>query len=634
MAGVYHPQLARLVKHPPDGDGWLHEVKYDGYRIGCLVRNGSIALISRNGKDWTAALPEIARAAQALGTRDALLDGEAAVVLSDGRTSFQALQNAFDDRAARGRLVYFVFDILRPEGKRLERRPLEERKRALLALLGKPRERATIRYSEHVVGRGADVLAEACRLGLEGIVSKRRDAPYEAGRGEAWVKTKCVLRQEFVIGGFTDPEGTRQGIGALLAGYYDGTGRLVFAGKVGTGFPVRTALDLRRRLDAIERRESPFTPPPAGGLGRRAHWVEPRLVAEVAFTEWTGEGKIRHPSFQGLRLDKDPRVVRREAPAAAPPAGPEGLRANPGPRGGAPRASVVVADVAITHPERVVYPDAGLTKLDVARYYERVADWMLPHVSGRPLTLVRCPDGTGGTCFYMKHSHVWAPGALRRVPIREKKKIGEYLVADTASALVGLAQMGVLEVHTWNSRVDRVEHPDRLVLDIDPGEHVGWPLVVEAARMVRRLLEDAGLESFPKTTGGKGLHVVVPLTPAAGWPECLAFARGLAIEMERREPERYTTQFAKTGRKRKLLIDYLRNNRTNTSIAAFSTRARAGAPVSAPLRWTELTPSLDPAAFTVRSIEQRLRRLKKDPWAGYGTCRQRLPKRAPWPQAG
>ena len=313
----YHPQLATLVKQPPSGDEWLHEIKFDGYRIGCRIRNGRATLISRNGKDWTHAFPEVAAAAARLGVRDALIDGEVAMVLPDGRTSFQSLQHALtsDPRPGAGRasLVYFVFDLLRLEGERLDLLPLDERKARLRKLVGR-RKSGRIRYAEHVVGRGEAFFEQACRVGVEGIISKRRDLPYREGRHGGWVKTKCTLRQEFVIGGFTDPEGMRAGLGALVIGYYEGD-RLVFSGKVGTGFTHTVALDLRRRLDAIERKACPFTPPPPGTLGRHAHWVKPALVCEVEFTEWTGDGKIRHPSFQGLRVDKKPRQVVRERPA-------------------------------------------------------------------------------------------------------------------------------------------------------------------------------------------------------------------------------------------------------------------------------------------------------------------------------
>lgn len=311
----YVPQLATLVDEPPSGDEWLHELKFDGYRIGARVRKGAVALYTRNANDWTAVFPEIAMAVEKLGMRDALIDGEIAVVLPDGRTSFQALQNAMSDKAHRPALVYFVFDLLRLDGANLEPLPLEQRKTRLEKLIGN-RKTGRIRFSEHVAGSGKALYERACRLGLEGIVSKRRDSPYRPGRHGGWLKTKCVKRQEFVIGGFTDPEGMRAGLGALLIGYYEGE-RLVFCGKVGTGFTHKMAVDLRARLDRLERNSCPFTPPPPGLLGRAAHWVRPALVCEVVFTEWTGDGKIRHPSFQGLRLDKDPKEVTKESPADA-----------------------------------------------------------------------------------------------------------------------------------------------------------------------------------------------------------------------------------------------------------------------------------------------------------------------------
>lgn len=326
--------------------------------------------------------------------------------------------------------------------------------------------------------------------------------------------------------------------------------------------------------------------------------------------------KIRHPSFQGLRQDKAARDVTRESPAAPPAAKAPGKR---------PAASrLPIGGVGISHPDRVLYPGTGITKRHVAEYYEAVADWMIPHVEGRPLTLVRCPEGLDG-CFYMKHSQVWAPDALQRVKIQEKTKIGDYLIANDTAGLISLVQMGVLEVHTWNARYVRVEQPDRLVFDLDPGAKITWTQVLEAARLVRRVLDRMGLESFPKTTGGRGLHVMVPLTPKADWRACLDFAREVAELIEERDPDRYTTAFAKAGRARKILIDYLRNNRGNTSIAAYSTRARKGAPVSMPVRWEELKESLDPAAFTIESVPRRLAKLRKDPWAEYWTTRQHLP---------
>jgi bifunctional non-homologous end joining protein LigD len=613
------------VGEPPGGDEWLHEIKFDGYRIGCLIRSGTATLISRNGNDWTGAFPEIARAGLDLRASDALIDGEVVMLLPDGRSSFQALQNAASGKAARNALVYFVFDLLRLNGEALGHLSLEERKARLHALVG-ARNTGRIRYADHVVGHGREFFDQACRAQLEGTVSKRRDLPYKPGRHGGWLKTKCKARQEFVVGGFTDPEGTRAGIGALLVGYYE-RDRLVFAGKVGTGFTHQGAVDLRKRLNAIERTTSRFDPPPAGPLGRRAHWVEPTLVAEVEFTEWTADGKIRHPSFQGLRADKKAREVRRERianPAAIPKPGGAARKGASPTAGRTAAARPTVAGIGISHPDRVVYTSPALTKLDIARYYESIQGWVVPHVAGRPLTLMRCPEGLQGQCFYMKHSPTWAPDSLRRVRIQEKKKVGEYLIADDIAGVIGLVQMGVLEIHTWNSTFDDVERPNRLVIDLDPGEEVTWPEVIAAARAVRAALEALDLESWVKTTGGRGLHVVAPLQPGADWSACLEFSRGLSEALERSHPDRYTTEFAKAGRKRKILIDYLRNNRTNTSIAAYSTRARDGVPVSVPIKWEELRSSLEPRSFTAITVPRRLERLAEDPWKRYWSCRQRL----------
>lgn len=642
----YRAQLATLTKDPPRGEGWLHEVKYDGYRIGAAIAGGRATLWSRNGKDWTAHFPEVARAAGALPVKQALLDGEVAVVLPDGRTSFQALQNA---AASGGRVAYFVFDLLHLDGEDLAALPLVERKARLAALLGAGAGAdevadlggapggGVLRYAPHVEGEGGPAWREACRRGLEGIVSKRRDARYQPGRGGAWLKTKCVLRQELVVGGFTEPEGAREGIGALLVGYHDADGALRFAGKVGTGFTRDVANALRERLDALAQPRSPFTPAPAGWLGRNARWVKPELVAEVAFTEWTAGGSIRHPSFQGLRADKRPGEVVREAPgpptpsgagppraAREPPAAAHPPQPPPARRRASAKPSTVIAGVRITHPDRVVYPDLGITKGDVVRYYARVADAILPHLRGRPLTLYHCPEGLAGPCRFMKHSKVWAPGVVRRVAIREKTKVGEYLVVDERDALLSIAQMDVLELHTWNATADRLEEPDRVVMDLDPGPEVTWREVVAAARLVRSALAALGLRAFVKTTGGRGLHVVVPVAPVRPWAECLAFARGLAEVIARHAPRAFTTAFPKRGRERKILLDYLRNNRTNTIVSAFSTRANPAATVSVPVAWEELDPRASPDRFTIRTVPRRLASLRHDPWSGYEAARRPL----------
>jgi bifunctional non-homologous end joining protein LigD len=631
------PQLATLVAAPPAGPDWLHEIKFDGYRILARLERGTARLWSRGGKEWTRRFPDVAAAVARLPAREALLDGEVAAILPDGTTSFQALQNVFagDEPAP---VVYHVFDLPFAEGHDLTRVPLESRKDALRQLLRSAVD--PLRYSDHVVGSGPEVYARACRLALEGIVSKRRDAPYEAARTRTWLKVKCARAQEVVIGGYTEPAGSRTDIGALLVGVHDGGGALRYAGKVGTGFTGATLQALRRRLATLAQARSPFSDrvPGAG----RAHWVRPELVAEVAFTEWTEDGRLRHPSFKGLREDKAAAEVVRERPAAAGavdagaapaaadaprpvprPPGDERARSRPGASGQG--ATDVVAGVRLTHADRVLYPEQGTTKRDLARFYESIADWVLPHLRGRPLTLVRCPEGQAKACFYVKHAGAWAPAALRRIRIQEKTKMAEYLVVDDVAGLVSLVQMGILEIHTWNSTAEHLETPDRLVFDLDPGPAVPWPEVIETARLVRGMLEAVGLESFVKTTGGKGLHVVVPLRADAGWEDGYEFSRRIAEEIVRRDPRRYTTEMPKAPRRRKILIDVVRNRRGNTSIAAYSTRARAGAPVSTPLGWDELTPSLAPDHYTIANLPGRLARLRADPWARYATLAQQFP---------
>jgi bifunctional non-homologous end joining protein LigD len=656
MPRIGSAQQPTLVTSPPSGDTWLHEMKFDGYRVLARASGKNVRLLSRNGSDWTKRLSGVARGVASLGA-DVVLDGEVAVLRADGTTSFQDLQAALGE-GDEG-IVYFVFDLLYWDGYDLTRAPLEARKEALAALLeGATRKSASIlRYSQHVLGRGEDFFRNACGMSLEGVVSKRRDAPYEPGRSRTWLKVKCVKEQEVVVGGYTEPSGSRTGIGALLVGVHEGD-RLRYAGKVGTGYTRKILEDLRRRLGALERAQSPFDGRIPGAA--KAHWVSPRLVAQVRFSEWTRDGRLRHPSFEGLRLDKKPAEVVREVPrptkavaedapekaeAAVASSGPRKSRraaaASSGPRKIARRrpiapvraarsqqAEAQVGGVRITHPSRVIDPASGLTKEDIARYYEAVADRILPHLKDRPLTLVRCPEGVGTTCFYSKHAgRVSVSPALRRVKIREKTKTDEYLIADTKEALLGLVQMGVLEIHTWNARYEELEAPDRIVLDLDPGPGVSWARVIEAALELREALSEHGLTSFLKTTGGKGLHIVAPLAPSprAGWDACFAFARDLAQEAARKSPRAYVTVLSKAEREDRILIDYLRNNRGATSVAAYSTRARANVPVSAPVGWEELGPRLKPDAFTVKNLARRLASVRRDPWAGYDGVRQGLP---------
>jgi bifunctional non-homologous end joining protein LigD len=624
------PQLATLVAAPPAGDEWLHELKFDGYRILCRIEKGRVTLWSRNARDWTAQFPGIASAASQLPVRAALLDGEIAVLLPNGTTSFQALQNALS-AGDRGQLVYFVFDLLHLDGQDLTGAPLEARKTALEELIGTGRD-GPIRYSAHVVGQGEAFFRQACRRSLEGVVSKRRDRPYEPGRGRSWLKVKCIQEQEFVVGGFTEPKGTRAGLGALLLGVHDDGDGLAYAGKVGTGFTGAAARRLRERLDGLRVEKSPFRRPPPGA--REARWVKPELVAEVEFTEWTTDGRLRHPSFKGLREDKPAGEVVRERPAPAQASASRGggrrtrktavKQAN---ASAGPQDDAVVAGVRISHPDRVVYPAQGITKAQLAGYYAAIAEHMLPHLRSRPTVLLRCPEGLGQECFYQKHAGSWAPSSLRRVPIREKRKTSDYLVVDDVAGLVSLVQMGALEFHTWNAQADSLETPDRLVFDLDPGPDVPWPAVRTAARLVRARLDAHGLTSFVKTTGGKGLHVVAPIAPGPDWDACLAFAHQVTEALVAETPRAFVATMAKVARKGKIFIDYLRNQRGATSVAAYSTRARPGAPVSTPITWDELDSISAGDHFTIETVQRRLARRSGDPWEGYGAAtRQHLPR--------
>ena len=472
------PQLATLVSDPPPGDEWVHEIKLDGYRILLRIERGRVKLLTRNRQDWTARFPGVAEAASALPVKEALLDGEIVVLDRAGVSSFQALQQA--DRLETGRmLVYVAFDLLFLDGRDLRPLPLVERKARLARVLKGRRGR--LRYSEHFDIPGRRMFARACRLGLEGIIAKRKQAPYTSGRGQAWLKVKCVARQELVIGGYTDPDGARAEFGSLLLGVHDRAGRLVYAGRVGTGFDHATLGRLGARLRKLERRVSPFAADGPRPPARAAHWVKPELVAEVAFTEWTRDGLLRHPAFLGLREDKPAAQIVRETSRVPGPA-----RAHPIAGGSA--APVEVAGVRLTHPDRVLYRDQAITKLGLARYYEAVADWMVPHVSDRPLSLVRCPAGDRAACFYQKHAAPGVPKQVKRVRIRESGGgTASYLYVDDLPGVVALAQIGVLEIHPWGTRVGRLERPDRLVLDLDPAPGLPWPRVVEAAEEARAL---------------------------------------------------------------------------------------------------------------------------------------------------
>ncbi|HET9316934.1 MAG TPA: DNA ligase D, partial [Vicinamibacteria bacterium] len=510
---------------------------------------------------------------------------------------------------------------------------LEDRKEVLRRLL--EAAPAALRFSDHVRGQGAAFFEAARKAGLEGVVSKRADAPYREGRGGDWRKAKCRLTQEVVIGGYTiSSDGGA--IGALLVGFPE-DGRLVYAGKVGSGFTGRLLADLQHRLETRRRKESPFTDVPADHR-RGARWVEPDLVAQVEYTEWTNEGRMRQPVFLGLREDREARHVVREEPGTVEGGGAdtvsagrpwEALRAHASRTVSASGETIVeLLGVRLTHPDRVYYPDLGFTKLDLALYYVSIADAVLPHLQGRPLTLVRLPDGVGGESFYQKHPGFWTPPQVRRVPVPGESE--EHLYVDSVPGLVALAQAGILEIHPWNSRVAHLEQPDQVIFDLDPDLALPFSRVAAGARRVRALLAEMGLESFVKTTGGKGLHVCVPLVPERGWEELEEFTRAVAMRLAREEPESFTANMAKAQRKGRIYVDYLRNVRSANAVAAYSTRARAGAPVSVPVAWEELDRLSGPTDFTVAEVPLRVLDFGSgrlaDPWARYLEVKQRVPE--------
>jgi bifunctional non-homologous end joining protein LigD len=633
-------ELATLTKTAPEGDGWLHEIKFDGYRMLSFLEQGTVRFISRNGKDWTSKFPNLVRAVTELPVSRAIMDGEIVVMQPDGTTSFQALQNAFQAPAS-APFEFFVFDLLYLEGYDTRSVPIEDRKQLLRKIVSGAK-RSAIKFSDHVVGTGREFFAEAARLHLEGIISKRLGSSYVGERSTDWLKVKCSLREEFVIGGFTAPGGSRTNFGALALGYFDQRHQLQYAGRVGTGFDDTTLAAVHQKLLKLVQAKSPFANlSGTSGQARGVTWVKPQLVAQIEFSQWTKDGQLRHPSFQGLREDKPAREVVRdnpiERPSVKPPTKAKHMskavsarkRGTAKPKSSSEQTaqgdgSVEVAGVRLSHPEKVLYREAGYTKLDLAHYYEHVARWMLPHVENRLLSLVRCPAGSGQKCFFQKHPGDGTPEVLRRFKVKEKSEVEEYLALNDLAGLISLVQMGVLEIHLWGSQADHFEKPDRLIFDLDPDPSVAWSQVIVAAREVKLLLEELGLTSFVKTTGGKGLHVVIPIRRTLLWPEAKAFCRSVADLMVAAAPDRYIATMSKAKRKGKIFVDYLRNDRGATAIAPYSTRARDGAPVSVPLTWDELSDQITSDHFTIANLPERLSKLRKDPWADIFKVRQAI----------
>jgi bifunctional non-homologous end joining protein LigD len=629
MPAMLWPTLATLVDSTPAGDGWIHEIKFDGYRMVCRIDHGDVHIYSRNGKEWTSTLPSLVAPLQQLDVDQAWLDGEIAVADAKGLTSFQQLQNALSDPRARN-ISYFLFDLLYEDGYDLRGVALTERKRRLRALLRASDPK--LRYSVDVQGSGPEFFEQACALHLEGAVCKRADSIYREGmRTRDWLKVKCGHRQEMVIGGFTDPQGSRSGFGALLLGIYD-AGELRYAGKVGTGFDDKTLTKLRPILGKLEQRAPAFVNPPRGFEAKGAHWVKPQLVAEIAFTEWSNDGALRHPSFQGLRQDKKASEVVREQPTptgskggenATPPRPQRAARATASSKRAVSEGSMdTIAGVKLSHPDKQLFPEAKLAKRDLALYYEQIGDWILPHLRDRPLALVRCPDGWNRQCFFQKHADRSVNAAVTRVEVPEGKATATYFAANSLPALVALVQWGVVELHPWGSRAPKLDRPDRLVFDFDPDDGVAWKQIVDAVGVLRALLDDLGLQGFLKTTGGKGLHVVVPIRPTLDWGRAKGFTKAIADLLVSTFPDRFTATMSKAQRKDRIFIDYLRNAEGATAIAPYAIRARANAPVSTPIAWDEIGSDVRFDHFNVRNIPGRLAGLREDPWAAIGTNRQ------------
>lgn len=614
LPATIEPELATLVDAAPSGDDWLHEIKLDGYRILARLERRSVTLLTRNGKDWSDRMPTLRAALSELDVEGAFIDGELVALNEKGISDFQALQNSLKDGRDEA-LVYYAFDLLFDGDTDLRELSLLDRKSRLRELLDRSSKELAgrVRFSAHVVGQGQQFFENAAKLGLEGTIAKRAQSAYHSGRGRDWLKIKASQRQEFTIVGYTQPAGSRSHFGALLLGTRR-DGELTYAGKVGTGFSQASLKDLLTRLRPLERSKPAVVNPPRGAEARGVTWVEPKLVAEIGFTELTHEGFVRHPTFQGLRDDKPAREVKLET---AEPVSP------PRPRGHRPAASAA-ASYPLTNPDKVLYPEQGITKREVLDYYALVAPRLLPHVANRPLTLVRCPNGYDKKGFFQKHPGKTQLPGMRSIAIREKEGKSPYSVIDDELGLFSLVQLGALELHTWGSRADDFEHPDLLVFDLDPDPSVGYQAVIDAALTIRGVFEQAKLETFVKTTGGKGLHVCVPIAAELDFTQAKDFTEHLSRAIAERSPELYVVTQAKAARKGKIFIDYLRNGRGATFIAPYSTRAREGAPIAVPLEWDELSPKLPPSHFNLRNIEGRLRKLGRDPFERLARVKQRL----------
>jgi bifunctional non-homologous end joining protein LigD len=627
MPSSLSPQLAKLAAAVPKDGDWIFEVKFDGYRVLTRIARGEPKMITRGGGDWTARMPALAQALRDLGLQSAWLDGEIVVRGAQGQADFNALQNAFDTRRTQA-IVYQLFDLPYCEGQDLRNEPLHARRELLRRLL-EARGGPLLQFSAALPGDATQALQAACKAQLEGVMAKRRDAPYRSTRSDSWLKLKCRQRQEFVIGGYTQRSDGSAEVGSLLLGVHDAQGELRHAGRVGTGWSRPAARELYVQLQALAAKASPFAQDAkrrstAGPSGAR--WVRPTLVAEVQFAEWTPAGQVRQASFVSLRSDKPAREITREVVAEPSSKSTSKAKAPSGAASSSASRSSTPAPLplTVTHPERVIDAESGLTKLDVVRYYDSVADWMLPHLKGRPAGLLRGPSGVGGELFFQRHSQRARIDGVRELDPALWPGHAALLEVPNRRALLAAAQMNVIEFHTWNASAARIDRPDRMVFDLDPGEGVAWTAVREGAGLVRALLDELGLQSWLKTSGSKGLHLVVPI--ATHWPHELVkdFSQAIVQHLAQTMPARFVAQSGAKRRVGKIFVDYLRNGLGATTVAAYSARARPGLGVSMPLAWDALDDLRSSAQWTIATAHEHLSQRHEDPWAGYATARQSL----------
>lgn len=597
------PQLATLIESPPSGD-WLYEIKFDGYRVMARIDGAKVTLFTRNGKDWTAKMPSQAKALAALGLQSAWLDGEMVVANADGVSDFQALQNAFDDGSDEA-IVYYLFDVPYLNGHDLRQCPLQERRAALAALL-EPNQAPQLRYSSDFDQPVESLLASACQMDMEGLIGKRLGSLYSGKRSSDWIKLKCKQRQEFVIVGYTDPKGSRSGFGALLLGLHDAdSGELRYAGKVGTGFNAATLASILQRLKPLATGKPQVNNAPTGAQARDVHWLKPQLLAEVAYAQMTRDGVVRHSVFHGLRDDKPAKAIAQEKPVTA-------AKVNT-------RTAASRDTLRLTHPDRVIDASSGATKRDLAEYYAQVAPWIAPHLKDRPVALVRAPEGLAGELFFQKNAgHLDIPGL-----VSDEAAGQSVIIINRADALLGAVQMNTLELHTWNTTRANYDKPDRFILDLDPDPALPWKSMLEATQLTLTLLDELGLAAFLKTSGGKGMHIVVPLTRRASWDEVKDFSHAIVKHLADLLPDRLTAVSGPKNRVGRIFIDYLRNTRGATTACAYSVRAREGLPVSVPIHRDELTELKGANQWTLFNLAERLADLD-DPWADYASTKQSI----------